>query len=129
MPSPGSPRNGLIDIMSYLLRKSDRPRTRLLLITVNDWYGNADQSGVGAVQAQRVINQVNFAPKFAGHYAAVRLVPIKDELLIRILAHNVQVDGDLPSVIELQLVNSSCLRLPTRAGQAVLRGVNAGARP
>src|SRR5208283_2133723 len=65
---------------------------------------------------------------FAGHYAAVRLVPIKDKLFIQILADDVQVDGDFASVIERQCVNRRLLRLPTRGGQTVSGGVNAGPR-
>src|SRR5271157_2009354 len=129
MNSPGSPRNDLINILCYLFRESDRPRTRLLLIAVNDRGGNADQSGVGAVQAQRIVNQVILTPVFAGHHTVMRLVPIKDELFIQIFADDVQVDGNLASVIERQFVNRRFLRLPTRGWKTVSGGVNAGTRP
>src|SRR5271166_6191905 len=112
MTSPGSPRDNLINIMCYLFCKSDRPRTRLLLITVSDRGGNAYQRSVGAVQAQSVINQIELAPEFAGHNTAVRLVPVEDELLIQILANDVQVNRHLSSIIKRQFVDAGLLRLP-----------------
>src|SRR5208283_28967 len=110
MTSPGSPRNDLINIMCYLFRKSDCPRTRLLLIAASDRGGNADQRSVGAVQAQSVINQIELAPVLAGHDTAVRLVPVKDELFIQILADDVEVNGDLSPIIKRQLVDAGLLR-------------------
>src|ERR1019366_7408217 len=76
IPSPGSPRDDLIDVTCNLFCERQRPRTRLLLITVVDRSGDTNQSGIGAVQAHRVIHQIKLTPVFAGHYAAVRLVPI-----------------------------------------------------
>src|SRR6516164_6037098 len=128
MTSPGSPWNDLINIMSYLFCESDGPRTRLFLITVNDRRSNANQRGIGAVQSQRVINQIKLAPQLAGHDAAMRLVPVEDELLIHILADDVQVNRHLASIGNRQFVDAGLFRLPARGRQAVFGRVNAGAR-
>src|SRR5271165_2324639 len=129
MTSPGSPRNDLINIMCYLFRKSDCPCTCLLLLPMNDRGGNTHQRSIGTVQAQRVVYQIEFAPEFAGHDPAVRLVPVKDELFIQILADDIQVNGDLSPIIERHFVNAGLFWLPARGRHTILGGVNAGASP
>src|SRR5271169_631528 len=81
IPSPGSPRDDLIDVSCNLFCKRQSARTCLLLITVVDRSGDTNQSGVSTVQAHGVIHQIELTPVFAGHYAAMRLVPIQHELL------------------------------------------------
>src|ERR1039458_9093174 len=102
MPSPESPRDDLIDVTGNLFCERQHPRTRLLLITVVDRSGDTNQSGVGAVQAHRVIHQIKLTPVFAGHYAAVRLVPIQHELLVQILADDVKINRSEEHTSELQ---------------------------
>src|ERR1039458_7474456 len=107
MPSPGSPRNDLIDVSCNLFCECQRPRARLLLITLVDRSGDTDQSGVSAVQAHRVVNQIKLTPVFAGHYAAVRLVPIQHELFVQILADDVKINGHLTPVVKRKLDRKS----------------------
>src|SRR5271157_5918510 len=129
MNSPESLRNDLINIVGYLFRESDRPRARLLLITIINRSGNADQRSIGAVQAQRIVNQVKLTPVFTGYHPAMRLVPIQNQLLLQTLADDIQVDGNLPSVVERHLINGRLLGLPAGTGQTVFGGMNAGASP
>src|SRR5271157_1069335 len=129
MNSPESLRNDLINIVGYLFRESDRPRARLLLITIINRSGNADQRSIGAVQAQRIVNQVKLAPVFAGYHPAMRLIPIQNQLLLQTLADDIEVDGDFASIIEVQLINGRLLWLPAGTWQTVLRRMNTGAGP
>src|ERR1035437_1218979 len=127
MPSPGSPRNYLIDVTCNLFRECLRPRTRLLLITVVDRGGDTNQSGVSAVQAHRVIHQIKLTPVFAGHYTAVRLVPIQHELFVQTLANDVKINGHLTPIVERELVDGLRHRRPSCSRQTVLGRVNGGA--
>src|SRR6516164_322543 len=128
MDSPGSPGNNLLNIHCYLLGEGNRLLPRRVGITVANGRDYAHHRGIRPVQAKRVVHHVEPAPIFASHYTPMRLVPVKNDLLIEVLANGVQIHRYLAAVVELELIDFRHNRLPSRTGEAMLGRMDDRAR-
>src|SRR5215831_4908861 len=99
MNSPGSPGNNLLNIYRYLLGERNCLLLRSFGVAVADGRDNTHHCRISPIEAERVVHHVEPAPIFAGHYASVRLVPVKNDLLVQVFADGVEIYGDLSAVV------------------------------
>src|SRR4051812_43454187 len=80
---------------------------------------DTDQRAVASMERQRVLNQEQPVAVFAGHGAAVTLIPVVDEILLPILARDIRIDRDITFGIDRETLAPCVDPFPAGSGQAI----------